>query len=174
MEQIRFEQAHDFFYSKYKNQPHDIVFVLDDLLDPKNLWSFFRLAYALNIKHIYICWNEISSDREKEMVTRVSRWTHEKVEHSFEPSTLPVLESLKSQDYELWAVEVTDKSVPFYEVKFWKKVALIFWNEKNWVSAPVLEYLENAVHLPIFNPMSSLWVMQAASVIWYYISCQKN
>ena len=174
MKQVRQTDAHDFFYSKYKNQAHDIIFVLDNLLDPKNLWSFFRLAYALNIKHIYACWNQISSETAHQVVNKVSRWTHEKVSYSFESHTLPILEQLESQWYEIWAAEVADKSIPYYKAHFWEKVAIVFWNEKNWISQPVLDKVDKAVHLPIFNPMSSLWVMQVASVIWYYIVCQKN
>ncbi|MEK6650844.1 MAG: TrmH family RNA methyltransferase, partial [Bacteroidota bacterium] len=83
------------------------------------------------------------------------------------------LHTLRTEGYELWAVELTTDSVPLSSITSLPgRVALVFGNEVPGIAPQVLAACDRAVDIPMHGTKHSLNVAVAFGVACYHVSTQ--
>ena len=149
------------------------IVILDNIRSLHNVGSIFRTADAARFEKIYLCrYTGCPPDRRIEKVSLGAEnflpWEHC-------DTALQAGEKLKSQGFEIIAIEQTEKSENIFDAKFKKKnIALIFGNEVTGVSSEVLKVCDRHLQIPMHGQKSSLNVSVAAGIAMYAIRRKQN
>lgn len=149
----------------HKTQKFPIYLILDELSDPVNIGSIFRLADALGVKKIYLCRvnNELITDRKLE---KVSRSTNKYVEYEFVNNIEECINRLKDNNIKVLALEITNNSISLNKYNFEKneKYAFVIGNEQKGVSQEALNLSDKSVHIDMYGNNSSMNVSVATGI----------
>lgn len=148
-----------------KNNPHPISLILDGLTNQRNLASIFRIAEAARVKAIY-GYNLPMIDNNIKL-RRISRNTFDMLRFNILNSPEELLEI--ASDKEIVALEITNKSIPYYEYSPTKECFLIIGSEKNGVSPELLELAKTSVHIPMHGLNTSMNVAVATGIATFGI-----
>ncbi|WP_179007953.1 TrmH family RNA methyltransferase [Winogradskyella forsetii] len=161
------------YNSNFKKQKHPIKIVCDNITNAPNIGSLFRIADAFNIEELIFCGSDISLGKR---MTKTSRSTEKYVNHSINEVIETQIQNLKSKNYYLIALEITENSQALSEFKLQTKrpIALILGDENFGVSETILEQVDAIVHINMFGNNSSMNVVQATSIALYEITKQLN
>jgi tRNA G18 (ribose-2'-O)-methylase SpoU len=145
------------------NNRHPISLALDNVADERNLGALFRLADAARLEAIYTFEQELQ--KERAALRKVARAADKYVPHI----SIENWASLREQNPEiqLVALEVTENSIPIWDFKLTMPIVLVVGNEKNGVSAQVLELADACLHLPMYGVNTSMNVAMAAGIAIY-------
>ena len=142
---------------------HPIVFILDQLSDSKNIASLFRLADAARIEHLFLF--KRTKDDLSPKLKRIARSASE-----FVPSTVineyEALVKLKEQ-YQFLGLELTNKSIPYYQYKSDRPIAILIGNEQSGLSPALLDLCEQSLHVPMMGRNTSMNVAMATGIVTY-------
>ena len=154
------------YTSKFTKQRFPIVLISDNVSHAANLGSLFRTADAFGIEHLILGGNPIELGRK---FTKTSRATEQSVSFEQLETLLEKIHELKTQNYTLIALEITDKSIPISELKLEKnsKIAFVIGDENHGVSDSILEECDVVVHIEMYGQNSSMNVAQATSIALY-------
>lgn len=142
---------------------HPVSILADQLDDPQNIGMLFRLADAARLSHIWL-YNTDKSILKNRKLKRVARSTLDYVPYSFlSPDELEIL----SQKTNLVALEVTEQSIPIAEFSPPSPIILIIGNESRGVSAEVLAYCQQSIHIPMYGINTSMNVAMASGIAVY-------
>jgi len=142
---------------------HPISFLLDRLMDNKNIGLLFRLADAARIEKIYLHQCNFSSNDKK--LSRVARSTDKYVPHQVINSIEEII-TLK-ETHELLALEITTNSIPYTEFKSNSPIILVIGSEKYGVSEKLLNLVNESVHIPMYGVNTSMNVAVATGIVCY-------
>ncbi len=158
-----YQLSHEEYNHEKKIFP--IYLVLDEVEDPINIGSIFRLADALGVEKILLCGVDDSILLNKK-IKRVSRNTIEYVDYEFFENTLDCIEYLKNRNVEVLALEITNKSISLNTYGFTKQkqYAFVIGNEEHGVSNEVLNIVDNSVHIDMYGNNSSMNVSVATGI----------
>ncbi|WP_179020110.1 TrmH family RNA methyltransferase [Winogradskyella forsetii] len=161
------------YNSNFKKQKHPITVICDNVTNAPNIGSLFRIADAFNIEELIFCGSDISLGKR---MTKTSRSTEKYVNHCFNEAIETQIQNLKSKNYYLIALEITENSQALSEFKLQTKqpIALILGDENFGVSETILEQVDAIVHINMFGNNSSMNVVQATSIALYEITKQLN
>lgn len=161
------------YTSNFKKQKHSISVVCDNVTNAPNIGSLFRIADAFGIEELIFCGTEISIGKR---ITKTSRSTEKYVKHSITENIEEQIATLKSNNYYLIALEITENSKPLTEFKLETNqlIALILGDENFGVSETVLKQVNAVLHINMFGNNSSMNVAQATSIALYEITKQLN
>ncbi|OGL54253.1 hypothetical protein A3K55_01300 [Candidatus Shapirobacteria bacterium RBG_13_44_7] len=149
---------------------HQIVLVLDNVLDTYNVGSFFRLADAIAAQKIYLCGQVVTPPNTKIHRASIGTWKFVDWEHF--ASTTDCLQKLKHQGYQIIACEQSPQSINYLQAKYKFPLALIVGSEVNGVGESVLKLADQIVEIPMHGINKSLNVLIATSVIAYQALAQ--
>jgi tRNA G18 (ribose-2'-O)-methylase SpoU len=142
--------------------------ILPNIRSAHNVGAMFRTADGAGVNKIYLtgytpCPPHPRLDKVSLGAEKLVPWEYVK-----QPGRL--LSKLKSQGFNIVALEQTKKSVTLYkwEPKF--PLVLIVGNEKTGVTKNLLKFCDEAVEIPMRGKKRSLNVSVAAGVAMYYIS----
>lgn len=149
---------------EFRNDPSPIVFLLDEMEDPRNLGSIFRIADAARVSTIYgYRMNNIDSSK----IEKVSRQTNEHISFNF-INSLAEVEKL-SKAYIPIALEYTNKSKAFNMYVKNEPCMLIIGNERRGVSKELLSICHSSLHIPMLGQNSSMNVSVATGIVVYHL-----
>ncbi len=142
-----------------------IVVVLDNVRSMLNVGSVFRTSDAFLIDSLYLC--GITAKPPHRDITKTAIGAENAVTWSHNPSTIDVVNNLKSEGYVVFGVEQTDASVELNTIDFrtHDKVALIFGNEVDGVSDEVIALCDHLIEIPQLGTKHSLNVSVCAGVV---------
>jgi tRNA G18 (ribose-2'-O)-methylase SpoU len=137
-----------------------------------NIGSIFRICDAFRVDEIIF--GGLGIDTKSRKVTRVSRSTHLLIQHRKTKDLWHEIEVLKSQNYTILALEITESSKPVHQLKISpkQKIALIIGSEMYGVSHEVLKKCHDIYHIPIYGKNSSMNVSTALGIMLYEIRRQ--
>lgn len=158
-----------------------LVFVLHNIRSLQNVGLFFRLADAIRAEKIYLTgytgYPKLENDTRRpgaiiHAENEINKTAIKLVplipwEQSNDP--LLVLNSLKSQNYQIVSVEQTDKSVDYMLAAYRFPLALIFGHERTGVEDEILEKSDLVVHIPMLGLGNSHNVAMSGAVISYHL-----
>lgn len=168
MEQLRGTPLKRFLrdYRRANPMQRDIVLVLQSVSYAVNVGSLFRIADAVNVRHMYLC-NATPTPPNK-TIAKVGRSKEFMVDWSYAESAVDVLAQLREDGYHISALEITDQSLPYYDVSYPEKLALVLGNEDHGVTRAALALCDSSVFVPMYGKGKSLNVHVSAAVVLYH------
>jgi 23S rRNA (guanosine2251-2'-O)-methyltransferase len=147
-----------------------IVLVLDNLRSALNVGSAFRTADGFALEKIVLC--GISATPPHREILKTALGATDSVEWVHFDSVTTALEELKSEDYQVLAVEQTDSSVFLQDflIEKNKKYALVFGNEVEGVSDEAMALCETAIEIPQYGTKHSFNVSVCLGIVsWEFV-----
>ncbi len=159
------------YNTKFNEKRFPITLICDNVTNAPNIGSLFRIADAFGVEKLIFCGKNIQLGRK---TTKTSRSTEKFVNYEINKSALDVIASLKSENYQIVSLEITDTSKPIHEVKFLPEspIALIIGDENFGISDTILKTSNDIIHITMFGKNSSMNVVQATNVALYEITKQ--
>ncbi len=159
------------YNTKFKKRNFPIILICDNVTNAPNIGSLFRIADAFGVEKLILCGTDIPMGRK---MTKTSRATEKAVNYQLVESAVTVINDLKSNDYQIIALEITDDSTPIHTYKFPVNtpIALIVGDENFGVSETILNLTDACIHIEMFGQNSSMNVVQATNVTLYEITKQ--
>jgi len=150
-----------------KSEKLPIVIVLDNVRSMHNIGSVFRTADAFLLEGIYLC--GISAKPPHRDIQKTALGATESVFWRYFDTTINAVEHLKTNNYEILAVEQAKNSVKLH--KFYpdkkKLYALVFGHEVKGVSQKVIDQCDKCIEIPQIGTKHSLNISVSVGVtIW--------
>ena len=160
-EQLTHENTH------FQQKIFPITVVCDAIYFQSNIGSIFRIGEAFGIEKIIFTGEQLVLTPRK--INKTSRNTHTMVPYEVISMASDVVDHLKSNDYQIVVLEITNKSIPLKELTFAPetKIALVIGNEISGVSEAFLNNATETVHIEMFGKNSSINVAQATGIALY-------
>lgn len=142
-----------------------IVLVLDNVRSALNVGSIFRTADAFLLEKILLC--GITAQPPHREILKTALGSTDSVNWEYMPSTETAVSELKTQGYQVFAVEQTTQSIWLQDFRPVAdgKYAFILGNEVDGVSQNVLSMCDGVVEIPQFGTKHSLNVAVAAGIV---------
>ncbi len=144
-----------------------IVVVLDNIRSMMNTGSVFRTADAFLLEGIILCGFTATPPHRE--IHKTALGATDSVQWRYAERTEDAVKELKSEGYEVIAVEQTTGSRPLqdFQPRANHKYALVLGNEVKGVADEVLKLCDHALEIPQFGTKHSLNVsVSAGIVIW--------
>ena len=124
------------YNTNFKRRIFPITLVCDHVTNAPNLGGLFRIADTFGVEKLILCGKNIPLGRK---MTKTSRATEKFVSYEVFDSVLKVVQDLKSKEYQIISLEITENSEPLDTFKFstQKPIALIIGNENFGVSEAI-------------------------------------
>jgi 23S rRNA (guanosine2251-2'-O)-methyltransferase len=150
-----------------KAEKTPIILILDQVRSMNNVGSVFRTADAFLIEAVYLCgFTPTPPHRE---IQKTALGATETVHWKQFTSTVEAVTELKSQGWNVYAVEQTEQSIFLdqFEAKQEKKIALVFGNEVEGVSQEVIDLCKATIEIDQRGTKHSLNIaVSAGIVVW--------
>jgi len=143
------------------------VIILDSIRSMQNVWAIFRNADGSWFEKIYLCGHTPTPPRRD--ISKTALWAQNTIDWEYYSEIMDVIKDLKDKNYKIISVEITPQAQD-YKTLFWykeKNIALVLWNEINWVSKKVLINSDKHVIIPMLWNKNSLNVSVAAWIVMY-------
>ena len=159
------------YNTNFKEQIFPITLICDNVTNAPNIGSLFRIADAFGIEKLILCGDDISLGRK---MAKTSRATEKIVNYEVNRDALEVIQDLKSKNYQIISLEITNSSQAVHNVQFStnKPIALIIGDENFGVSEHILNISDVIIHIEMFGQNSSMNVVQATNIALYEITKQ--
>lgn len=159
------------YNTNFKKQIFPIVLVCDNVTNAPNIGSLFRIADAFGVEKLILCGSDITLGRK---MAKTSRATEKVVNYEINCEASEVIKNLKTKNYQIISLEITDSSKPIHQVQFSKEkpIALVIGDENFGVSEAILNVSNSSIHINMFGLNSSMNVVQATNIALYEITKQ--
>ena len=144
-----------------------IIIILDDIRSLHNIGSVFRTADSFLIEKIYLC--GITAIPPNKEIHKTALGATETVTWEYADNVLEVIENLKKENIQVFAIEQVENSIFLneFEVKKNKKYALIFGNEVFGVAQKAIDICDGTIEIPQLGTKHSLNIaVSAGIVVW--------
>lgn len=144
-----------------------IIIILDDIRSLHNIGSVFRTSDAFLIEKIYLC--GITATPPNKEIHKTALGATETVAWEYQKDVLSVIEKLKNENVEVFAIEQVENAVFLqnFEIDKTKKYALVFGNEVYGVNQKAIEICNGTIEIPQLGTKHSLNIsVSAGIVVW--------
>jgi tRNA G18 (ribose-2'-O)-methylase SpoU len=158
-----------------------MLVILHNIRSLHNVGSIFRTADAAGVEKIELCGitpapvDEFGKPREQ--LTKVSLGAERCVKWEKAKSTRKLIDKLKKEGYEIFAIEQSKKSVPYYSLKAksykLKTIALILGNEVKGLPPSILKLADKILEIPMRGKKESLNVAVAFGIVVFHLNLLK-
>ena len=167
-------------YSDHRpsNKKFPLSIIANDITDPLNVGSLFRLCDALGIKKLYLCGNTPLPPNAK--INKTSRSSEKYVAYEYQQSAIELIKELGSTGSLITSLEITTNSVSIDDQEFQTmiriadSVCLIPGSENTGVDKDLLSLSDICIHIPMQGNNSSMNVVSATSIACYEICKNLN
>ena len=154
-----------------------LVVVLDNVRSMHNIGSVFRTSDAYVVEKVVLC--GITAQPPHPDIHKSALGAEFSVDWEYYADTNEAVAALKSQGYEVWAIELAENSVmlqdffnrtiPHSSLLIPHSYAVVLGNEVKGVQQSVIDQCEGCIELPQFGTKHSLNVsVTAGIVIWEF------
>jgi tRNA G18 (ribose-2'-O)-methylase SpoU len=144
-----------------------IIIVLDDIRSLHNIGSVFRTSDAFLIEKIYLC--GITAIPPNKEIHKTALGATETVAWEYNKNVLDVIEDLKKQNTQVYAIEQVENSIFLdqFQPSKTEKYALVFGNEVYGVSQDAIKICDGSIEIPQLGTKHSLNIsVSAGIVVW--------
>jgi tRNA G18 (ribose-2'-O)-methylase SpoU len=167
---LKLEELNRVDVETFKNQEkQDIFLVLDNIRSLNNVGTFFRTGDAFNVKKIYLC--GITGTPPHRDIHKTALGSTESVAWEYVEDTLALVQALKNNDIQVYAVEQTQNSILLQNSprNNQEPIALIFGNEVEGVQQVLIDASDCVIEIPQFGTKHSLNVaVSLGIVLWEF------
>ena len=146
-----------------------ITIVLDNVRSMHNVGSIFRTSDAFRVEQIALC--GITAQPPHREISKTALGATESVHWQYHETTIECIQKLKSEGYDIFAIEQVKGSVMLNKIVFEteKKTAFVFGNEVFGVSEEVLNTCDGFIEIPQFGTKHSFNIsISVGIVLWHY------
>jgi len=156
VKRITIEQA------KYaKRMP--IVCVIDSVRSMYNVGSIFRTSDGAMVEKLIL--SGFTPHPPRKEIQKTALGATESVPWEYFKNPVEQIKNLREQGYRICCLELTDKSIPYYEVKKSDfPICLIVGNEITGVSKELIEICDFSIEIPMYGIKQSLNVAVAYGI----------
>ena len=146
------------------------IILLDSIRSMQNVWAIFRNADGSWFEKLILTWYTPYPIRNG--ITKTALWAQDFIDWEYYKDPIEIVNSLKTNNYKLYSVELDKKSIDYKELFDDKQenVCLIVWNEISWVSRELINLSDKIIKIPMMWKKESLNVSVAAWIIMYSLS----
>lgn len=151
-----------------------VILVLDNIRSMHNIGSIFRTADGFAVEQIILC--GISGQPPHREIEKTALGATQSVNWKYYKSTTDAAAALRSENYQIIAIEQAEGSTKLNEFKpeDEQKYALIFGNEVFGVSDEVMKEIDLCIEIPQFGTKHSFNVVVSAGIVlWDFFSKMK-
>lgn len=144
-----------------------IIIILDDIRSLHNIGSVFRTSDAFLVEKIYLC--GITATPPNKEIHKTALGATDTVEWEYQENVLTVIDRLKSENVQIFAIEQVENSIMLndFQIEKEKKYALIFGNEVKGVSQEAIHESDGVIEIPQLGTKHSLNIsVSAGIVVW--------
>ncbi|HCA43718.1 MAG TPA: RNA methyltransferase [Bacteroidetes bacterium] len=154
--------AHEEIKSKRKNltdikkhKRFPVVVLCDNIRSIYNVGSIFRTSDGAFIEKLYLCGYTPHPPRKE--IDKVALGATLSVPYEYYKNPIEALEKIKEMGYKLCALEQTDRSIDYKEIKIEDfPLCLVIGNEISGVSNEIIERCEMSIEIPMYGVKQSL------------------
>jgi len=150
-----------------QNKRNPIVAIADNIRSLHNVGALFRTSDGAFIEHLYLC--GITGTPPRGEIRKTSLGAEESVPWSYEKDAASVIIRLKTQGYQIVALEHTNNSYHYLEANYRFPLCLIVGNEYHGMQDHLVEMADMAIELPMLGVKQSLNVSVAFGIALYEI-----
>lgn len=146
------------------------MIVCQDVSDPLNIGSVFRLADALGVPEIILCGQSPVPPHKR--ISKTARSTDQFIPFRYFASITEAVRELKLANYQIVGLEITDESRPIdqFTPVSGQGIALVIGAESLGLLPETLQLLDAAVHIPMYGRNTSMNVVQACGIAVYELT----
>lgn len=140
-----------------------VYVVLHNIRSNYNVGSIFRTSDGVMIEKLFLC--GFTPHPPKKEILKTALGATESVKWEYNRETKEVIKNLKSQGIKIVALELTDKSIPYYnfnDINF--PICLVVGNEISGISQELLDLCDYAIEIPQYGIKQSLNVAVAYGI----------
>jgi len=151
-----------------------IVVVLDNIRSRNNIGSVFRTSDALLIEKLYLC--GITSTPPNNEIRKTALDAEKSVDWEYFEHTEEVVEKLKKEGYEVYAIEQVEDSIllPDFRPEKDERIALVFGNEVKGVKQTVVNICDGSIEIPQYGTKHSFNISVSAGIVLWDIFQKLN
>ena len=140
------------------------IVILENIRSAYNVWNIIRTADSL-WREVRIVWYT-PSPVDNPKVCKTSLWAENTVWLRQFDFTIDAIKEVRGMWLEIIAAELTENSVPLwkYVCKSDNWIAVIFWNEVDWVMEKTLKEVDAVVEIPMQWIKESMNVGQSTAI----------
>ena len=155
------------FLKKSTRPETELLFVLQDIQDPINVGSCFRIGDACGVSEILL--TGISTRPPHPLIKKVGRGRDRRVNWRYVEETTQAIAECAEAGFTICALEITAESVPYYEPEYPDKLCLVVGHEDHGVTNRTLSACDTAVFIPMYGKGASLNVHVSLGIVAYHI-----
>lgn len=159
-----------------------ISVILDDVRSLANVGLIFRLCDALRVERLFLCGitghpvaegdprpRHVQERAERE-ITKTAVMAIPYVPWEYQPSAGDVVRRLRSDGYQVVAVEQAHDSVPYSTEGIYRPpLCLIFGHERAGIGPSALDAADLLVEIPVYGMANSLNVAMALAIVGWEV-----
>ena len=150
-------------------EKREIIVIINRVRSLHNVGSVFRTADAIGAKKIYLI-GKMATPKNQPKLAKTALGAEKTVDWKHSNRVSPILEKLKSDEFEIVALELNKKkSVDFRNWHPTNKIAIILGNEISGIPLKTQQQCDKIIHLPMLGKKKSLNVSVAFGAIGYYL-----
>jgi 23S rRNA (guanosine2251-2'-O)-methyltransferase len=153
----------------------DNIIILDNIRSNQNVGSIFRTCDAAGVGEIFLVGLTPSPEdrfgRENKGLTKASLGAEKSVKWEVRENLQDLIIELKKRDYKIVAIEQSEKSVDFRNMKsvLNSKNAFMFGNEVGGIEEENLKLCDEIISIPMKGEKESLNVSVCVGIILYSV-----
>lgn len=144
-----------------------IVLVLYNIRSRFNVGAIFRTADAAGIDKIYLAGITPAPPHPK--IDKISLGAEKTIPFDKIKQVKRLINKLKSEKYQIIALEQSRKSIPYYKFKPISPIAIIVGSEINGLNKNILKYCDKIIEIPMHGKKESLNVGIALGIALFEI-----
>ena len=158
---------------KPSSKKFPLSIIVNDIINPVNVGSLFRLCDALGIEKIYLCGDTPAPPNTK--INKTSRSTEKHVHYESSLNAEALVTKLKASGSLIISLEITSSSIAIGSDTFVKaitrnkSICLILGSENSGINERLLSLSDITIHIPMYGINSSMNVVSAASIASFEI-----
>ena len=149
-----------------------IIIILDDVRSLHNIGSVFRTADSFLIQKIYLC--GITAVPPNKEIHKTALGATETVTWEYAANVLEVIEKLKHEKVNVYAIEQVEQSVFLndFKVETNHTYALIFGNEVFGVNQEAIKMCDGTIEIPQLGTKHSLNISVSVGIVIWDLFCK--
>lgn len=149
-----------------------LIIILDDVRSLHNIGSVFRTADGFLIEKIYLC--GITATPPNKEINKTALGATETVDWEHREDLLSLIDELKENNVEVFAVEQVEDSISLESFIPEGKTALIFGNEVFGVSQEAIKKCDGSIEIPQLGTKHSLNISVTTGIVIWDLFCKMN
>jgi len=175
MKKLSLKELNRISVADFKNMKKSpVVLVMDNIRSALNVGSAFRTGDAFAVEKVVLC--GITAKPPHREILKTAIGATASVVWEYHENTVMAIEQLRSEGYQIVAVEQAAESKTLEDFPFTEKAkyALIFGNEVTGVAQPVMDLVDHCIEIPQFGTKHSLNISVSIGVVlWEFIRNRK-